>query len=213
MSAGGKRLKWEPAALMVLVLAMGFWLAFGPASGPRLPVHEGASTIKLRIGDRRGVVEMTTGDPGPTFRVLRPGFESPRMTAQEFRKQYGEDVYQDAIDGRRNWIFKLLNITSWVNLTWVAIGLLGQTLFSGRMVLQWLVSERRRESVITESFWWFSLLGAVALFSYSVWRQDPVYMLGQASGIVIYARNLRLIYKQKRREARAGLDQPAAPVR
>ena len=71
------------------------------------------------------------------------------------------------------------------------------------MVLQWIVSERKRQSIITESFWWFSLFGAVTLFSYFVWRQDPIGILGQASGIVIYIRNLRLIYKHKRRVARA----------
>jgi lipid-A-disaccharide synthase-like uncharacterized protein len=55
--------------------------------------------------------------------------------------------------------------------------------------------------VITPSFWWFSLLGGVCLFAYFVWRQDAVGVIGQSSGIVIYARNLRLIAKQKRREA------------
>jgi len=200
----GKRVKWEPAALMILVLGLGLWLAVGPASGPSLPVRPGATTLKLRIGDRRGVVEMMPGTPDHTFRVLRPNFASPEMSAVEFKQQFGEDLYNDAIAGRRNWVFKLLNITSWINLTWVAIGFFGQFLFSGRMLLQWLVSERKRQSVITESFWWFSLLGAVALFTYSVWRQDPVYILGQASGIVIYARNLRLIHKQKRRAARVG---------
>ncbi|MBL9032670.1 MAG: lipid-A-disaccharide synthase N-terminal domain-containing protein [Phycisphaerae bacterium] len=103
---------------------------------------------------------------------------------------------------RRNPVFRVLNITSWANVVWVGIGLGGQIAFSGRMLLQWFISERRRESVITESFWWFSLFGALALFSYFVWRQDPVGILGQASGIVIYARNLRLIHKRRRRMAR-----------
>jgi lipid-A-disaccharide synthase-like uncharacterized protein len=70
------------------------------------------------------------------------------------------------------------------------------------MVLQWIVSERRRESIITESFWWFSLFGGVTLFSYFVWRADPIGILGQATGIVIYTRNIRLIYKAKRRTIR-----------
>ena len=81
------------------------------------------------------------------------------------------------------------------------------------MLVQWLMSERRRKSVITESFWWFSMVGALFLFSYFVWRQDPVGILGQATGIVIYMRNLRLIYKQKRRSARdeANPAMPAGP--
>jgi hypothetical protein len=54
--------------------------------------------------------------------------------------------------------------------------------------------------VIPASFWWLSLFGGVALFAYFVWRQDFVGVLGQSSGIVIYARNIRLIYKRRRRE-------------
>jgi lipid-A-disaccharide synthase-like uncharacterized protein len=86
-------------------------------------------------------------------------------------------------------------------LFWISVGFGGQILFSGRMFLQWLISERHKHSVITPSFWWFSLLGGVCLFAYFVWRQDVVGVIGQSSGIVIYARNLRLIAKQKRREA------------
>jgi len=202
----GKRLKWEPAALMLLVLGLGVWLAVGPASGPRFDVPEGAGTLKIQIGDVRGIVE-TTADPSgrPRFRVRFPGFETPPMTEAEFLRLYPPRVYEEAVEGRRNWAFRLFNITSWWNLVWIGIGLGGQLAFSGRMFLQWLMSERRRQSVITESFWWFSLIGAVALFSYFVWRQDPVGILGQATGIVIYARNLRLIHKHKRRAARAAV--------
>lgn len=199
----GKRIKWEPAALMLLVLGLGIWLAVGPAAGSRLPVREGAYKVKLRMGDRRGVVEVSDRGGQPRFRLLFPGHDSPELSAEEFQSLCGPDNYADAVAGRRNWAFRVLNITSWVNLVWIGIGLGGQLAFSGRMVLQWLVSERRRESVITESFWWFSLMGGLALFSYFVWRQDPVGILGQATGIVIYARNLRLIAKQKRRAARA----------
>jgi lipid-A-disaccharide synthase-like uncharacterized protein len=208
----GKRIKWEPAALMLFVLGMGFWLALGP-SGPE--VRPGANKLEVKIGEMRGVLEAMPGaGPGgePVFRLLLKGQPPSRdISAQEAREIFGEPVFRAAVDRRRNWVFRLLNITTWVNLVWIAIGLTGQLLFSGRMFLQWLVSERKRQSVITESFWWFSLLGAVALFSYSVWRQDPVYILGQASGIVIYARNLRLIYKHKRRAARAAVPQAMPP--
>jgi lipid-A-disaccharide synthase-like uncharacterized protein len=207
----GKRIKWEPVALMLLVLALGFWLAMGPASGPRFEVPNGAGTLKIQVGDVRGIVETTTAESGHVqFRVRFPDFATEYMSETEFLRQYPARVRDEAVEGR-DWGKRLLNITSWVNLIWVAIGLFGQLLFSGRMFLQWLISERRRQSVITESFWWFSLLGAVALFSYSVWRQDPVYILGQASGIVIYARNLRLIYKHKRRAARAAVPQAMPP--
>jgi len=65
------------------------------------------------------------------------------------------------------------------------------------------VSEKQRESVVPEAFWWLSLVGGVFLFVYFVWRQDIVGVLGQSSGVVIYARNLWLIRKRRRRLARA----------
>lgn len=198
-----KRIKWEPAALMLLVLALGFWLAFGPRL--QLPLRPGASTLDIRMGDLRGVLEAAPGGSGgaQTFRVLFRGQPPSReMTEAEATEVFGAAAVRSAVTMRRNPVFRVLNITSWANVVWVGIGLGGQIAFSGRMLLQWFISERRRESVITESFWWFSLFGALALFSYFVWRQDPVGILGQASGIVIYARNLRLIHKRRRRMAR-----------
>jgi lipid-A-disaccharide synthase-like uncharacterized protein len=198
-----KRLKWEPAAAMLIVLGIGLWLALGPASRPRFDTRPTSTTLDIRIGDTRGILETTPTAAGPTFRILMVGVPPSRLyTADEIKAMFGSRVYDRAIAPRGNLVFKYLNITSWTNLVWVGIGLGGQVAFSGRMLIQWFVSERRRQSVITESFWWFSLIGAVTLFSYFVWRQDPVGILGQASGIVIYARNLRLISKHKHRQAR-----------
>ncbi len=199
----GKRIKWEPAALMVLVLALGLWLAFGPASGPRFPLRAGATTQDIRISRIRGVLEFVPGG-APPFRLFMQGGDAQGrpLTGDEVKAFYGPRVYEQAVNPGSNKVFRLLNITSWVGVVWLGIGALGQIAFSGRMVLQWITSERRKQSIITESFWWFSLCGSVMLFSYFVWRQDPIAILGQTSGIVIYARNLRLIYKHKRRTAR-----------
>ena len=207
----GKRVKWEPAAAMLLVLGLGLWLAVGPILHPHLPRRPGANTIQLRDGESRGEVEYLADAPAgeAQFRILRPGQDAKDLTETEARKLLSSQSYRQLTQGGRNWVFRLLNITSWYNLVWIGIGFGGQILFSGRMVLQWLISERRRESVITESFWWFSLVGAITLFSYFVWRQDPVAMLGQAAGIVIYARNLRLIHKHKRGARRAAQAGPA----
>lgn len=96
--------------------------------------------------------------------------------------------------GRRP-AFAFLNITSPVGFAWVGLGLLGQALFAGRMLVQWLASERRRRSVVPVAFWWMSLVGASLLIVYFVWRKDAVGVLGQATGWLIYLRNLRLIYR------------------
>ena len=84
---------------------------------------------------------------------------------------------------------------------WIGVGLLGQLLFTSRFLVQWIASERRRESVVPVAFWWFSLAGGVTLLSYAIWRQDPVFILGQAAGLVVYARNLALIHAKAREAA------------
>lgn len=195
-------MKWEPAALMGLLILLGLWLVAGPVGGRGVKPRENAIVTELRLGSSRGVVEVTGSASDQRFRVLtRDGYESPEMTRDQFEATFGPAVAHEAADGRANWVFRVLNITSWASLFWISVGFGGQILFSGRMFLQWLISERHKHSVITPSFWWFSLLGGVCLFAYFVWRQDVVGVIGQSSGIVIYARNLRLIAKQKRREA------------
>lgn len=76
---------------------------------------------------------------------------------------------------------------------WLAIGILGQALFSARFLVQWLASEARRQSVVPTAFWWLSLSGGVALLAYATWRRDPVFMIGQGFGLLVYLRNLFLL--------------------
>lgn len=83
---------------------------------------------------------------------------------------------------------------------WLAIGFIGQGLFSTRFIIQWLSSEKQRKSVIPVAFWYFSLLGGMTLLSYAIYRRDPVFILGQGSGLIIYVRNLHLIYKERKRQ-------------
>jgi lipid-A-disaccharide synthase-like uncharacterized protein len=81
---------------------------------------------------------------------------------------------------------------------WVGVGLLGQLAFSGRMIVQWIASEKRGSSVVPAAFWYMSLGGGLLLALYFIWRLDLVGVLGQSTGIVIYARNIRLLYKQRK---------------
>ena len=76
---------------------------------------------------------------------------------------------------------------------WVVVGFAGQAAFSLRFLVQWIASERAKRSVIPVSFWWFSLVGTALLFSYAVVRGDPVFILGQSFGFIIYIRNLTLL--------------------
>ena len=86
---------------------------------------------------------------------------------------------------------------------WLIVGFLGQVLFSMRFILQWVHSERARRSVIPLAFWYFSLAGSIVLLTYAIHRQDPVFILGQAGGIVIYLRNLYLISRERQSGNRA----------
>ena len=80
---------------------------------------------------------------------------------------------------------------------WLIVGFFGQTLFFMRFLVQWLASEKKRKSVIPVSFWYFSLGGAAMLLTYAIYRRDPVFILGQSLGFIIYSRNLVLIYRHK----------------
>ena len=79
---------------------------------------------------------------------------------------------------------------------WVGVGLFGQALFSARFIVQWIASERRKQSVVPRQFWYLSLAGALITLSYAIYRLDPVFILGYAPGLFIYARNIYFIRKE-----------------
>ncbi len=83
--------------------------------------------------------------------------------------------------------------------TWIAVGFLGQAMFFGRFLVQWIVAERKRESIVPVSFWYLSIAGGLILLAYAVHRRDPVFIAGQSFGAIVYVRNLMLI-RQKRRQ-------------
>lgn len=80
---------------------------------------------------------------------------------------------------------------------WLAIGLIGQGIFSARFIVQWFVSEREKRSIIPVAFWHLSLFGGITLLMYALYKRDPVFILGQTTGVLIYARNLFLIYRER----------------
>ena len=78
---------------------------------------------------------------------------------------------------------------------WLIVGFLGQALFSARFVVQWLSSEKAKKSVVPTAFWYFSLLGGCTLLAYAIHRRDPVFVVGQAAGLLIYFRNLQFLWR------------------
>jgi lipid-A-disaccharide synthase-like uncharacterized protein len=87
-----------------------------------------------------------------------------------------------------------ITLPEWLVL---AVGFGGQALFSARFLVQWVASERAKRSVVPEVFWVLSMAGGVTLLVYAIYREDPVFMVGQATGLAIYARNLWLIHREK----------------
>lgn len=180
-----------------------------PASDPPVPTPTDAD-FELRLelkplpaGVRR--IRLASDDDGAVWYVvelLDGGRE--RWRPDELAARLVRD------NRHRGFLFRLLNITSPVGFAWVALGLAGQVLFTGRMVLQWLISERSRRSTVPVGFWWMSLAGASMLLVYFVWRRDIVGVLGQSAGWLIYIRNLWLIAAERRAAHRPTADAPAA---
>jgi lipid-A-disaccharide synthase-like uncharacterized protein len=182
-----RRLAW----LLAVTLLAGPCLAAsaGPDQSP-------SSRVELRLkpepaGVKKLYLETSPGGERSVVMVMVDGREE-RLTPAEFVARVDQDTRS------RGFLFSLLNITGPVGIAWVAFGLLGQVIFAGRMVVQWLVSERQRRSVVPVAFWWMSLAGASMLMIYFVWRRDIVGVLGQATGWVIYVRNLWLIHQERR---------------
>lgn len=92
--------------------------------------------------------------------------------------------------------------TWWASITtaeaiWLAIGFGAQFMFSMRFLVQWIASERAGASIMPEAFWYFSLAGGLMLFAYALYRVDPVFILGQGMGLIIYSRNIWFIWRSK----------------
>ena len=94
---------------------------------------------------------------------------------------------------------------------WVAFGLAGQLLFGSRFIVQWIASERKKVSYIPIVFWYLSLSGGIITLIYAIHIRDTVFTIAQGAGLVVYLRNLMLIYR--RTHAQPGTTEPAAPDR
>jgi len=86
-----------------------------------------------------------------------------------------------------------------MNTLWLIVGFAGQAFFSLRFLTQWISSERAGRSVVPLAFWLFSVAGGAVLLAYALHRQDPVFVVGQSAGLFVYARNLQLIRRERRR--------------
>ena len=92
-----------------------------------------------------------------------------------------------------------INLTR-IEILFLCIGFVGQGLFASRFVIQWIYSEKKGISYIPIIFWYLSIFGGLMLLIYAISRSDPVIITGQLFGIIVYLRNLILIYRKQRNE-------------
>lgn len=182
--------------LILSLLAMGFgsYLLFqdhakrnpgGSAAGPPFRMSDRIATLKVEgTGEsKRFVFESKNGR-----REMTPEEFAVEVAKQQEKKQSG------------GWWFRVLDITSMQGVFWVVLGFAGQFMFTGRMLVQWIASERAKRSVVPPAFWWMSLFGSSLLIIYFWWRVDVVGILGQATGWIVYIRNLLLLKNSRTEE-------------
>lgn len=177
-------------------LAVAALIAAAPATAQ--PEAEQTSIevlIKVRPQGVRDVRLLRQVDGSYAYRLQNRDGTTLTLTPVEYAKRLHDDR------SSRGWVYAFLNITSPIGFAWVAFGLIAQVLFTGRMIVQWLISEKHKRSVVPVAFWWMSLAGATMLIIYFIWRKDIVGVLGQSAGWFIYVRNLILIYRNLPPEA------------
>jgi lipid-A-disaccharide synthase-like uncharacterized protein len=95
-------------------------------------------------------------------------------------------------------VMTMFGAGSTADAIWVTVGLLGQVMFTMRFLVQWMASEKAGRSVVPVAFWYFSIAGSMVVLAYGIHKLDPVIIVGQLPGTVIYSRNLWLIRAEQR---------------
>ena len=200
----GTENRWTtPAAAVVGVVALALALhTLGADRPPNAGINLDQRLRDVRINHDADGFSITPVDEAG--RAMAP------LSAAEFSASLDQRQNELRSHGR---LFHVLNITTPFGLVWVAVGLLGQALFTGRMIVQWIVSEKEKRSTIPVAFWWMSLAGSSMLVIYFIWRKDVVGVLGQSTGWFVYLRNLLLIHRAKPAPASraTGLEARPAP--
>jgi lipid-A-disaccharide synthase-like uncharacterized protein len=81
---------------------------------------------------------------------------------------------------------------------WEMIGFAGNLLFTIRVLIQWVASERRGRTVVPATFWWLSLAGSLIMIVYAFGCGEPLFVLGFAATLIPYTRNLMIHYRPGR---------------
>ncbi len=182
--------RWVGLGILAAAIGLAFSAAWA-ATAPQPPTPNRPVPIETPLGGAQQI--QLQPQPDGSFRYLLTDGRNPVQSLTP--DQFAQQLYSDYTS--RGWLDRVLNISSPIGIAWVSLGFLGQLLFAGRMVVQWLASERNSRSVVPEVFWWMSLIGSVMLLAYFSWRKDIVGISGQTMGGLIYVRNLVLIHRSR----------------
>ncbi|GIW77610.1 MAG: hypothetical protein KatS3mg104_2673 [Phycisphaerae bacterium] len=171
-----------------LLLGLGVWVYLSITETNPIQ-RPGGVEVTVQLPDAWDKAVLYRKDDRWMFAITEHSGRVIDMTADELAARMHRDRTE------RSWGQKLLNVSNPFGYVWVSLGFLGQLLFTGRMVVQWLVSEKNKKSVVPPIFWWMSLAGSTMLMLYFLWRRDPIGLLGQSFGWFIYVRNLWMIYR------------------
>lgn len=177
--------------LSLICIAIGarmLWKSHADAN-PGRSANATADSTPFRMSDRIATLKVDSTPQGKVFR-----FETPQgdktYTPEAFAAEVARLQEKKQSGG---WWFRVLDITSIQGVLWVLLGFAGQFMFTGRMLVQWIASEKAKRSVVPPAFWWMSLAGSSLLIIYFWWRVDVVGILGQATGWIVYIRNIWLL--------------------
>lgn len=114
------------------------------------------------------------------------------------------------MDSVWNFFLEFIPHDSPYDMMWAGIGVIGQVLFMSRFLIQLWKSEKAKKSVLPVEFWYFSIAGGLITLSYAIHRRDLVFTVAQMLGLIIYFRNLYLVYRERRTNAELALAQNQA---
>lgn len=179
------RLRFEIVLVFAVIAPLVFWLMLSMAE-----LVPALGEAPYQLSDRLSSLQVE--GEGQAMRVVFGEGAQARYLPEEFLADL-----RDRVSENHGWrrLFVLLDITSWTSLLWVFFGLLGQSLFLARMLVQWVASERAKSSVVPPAFWWLSLVGSTMLMIYFIWRVEIIGFIGQSTGWFVYLRNLYFIYR------------------
>jgi lipid-A-disaccharide synthase-like uncharacterized protein len=90
---------------------------------------------------------------------------------------------------------------TWYDFTWTIVGILANAVFTCRFLVQWYVTEKRKQVTIPVMFWWFSLVGSLMLLLYAVfYDRHMVIIWAYAFPWIPYTRNLIIHYRHQKAE-------------